>query len=38
MQKKKKKSLGQGMEAHNSIKRGSWTHVHNKVKYVQQTN
>jgi len=33
-----KKKLGQGMEAHNSIGRGSWTHVQNKVEYVQQTN
>ncbi len=37
MNKNKKKS-GQGMEAHNSIGRGSWTHVQNKVEYVQQTN
>jgi hypothetical protein len=31
-----KKSSGQCMEAHNSIKRGSWTHVYNKTECVQQ--
>jgi hypothetical protein len=35
---KTKKNLGQGMEAHNSIGRGSWTHVQNEIEYVQQTN
>jgi hypothetical protein len=35
---KNKKHLGQGMEAHNLIGRGSWTHVQIKTKYVQQTN
>jgi len=26
------------MEAHNSIGKGSWTHVQNWTKYIQQTN
>ncbi len=26
------------MEVHNSIRRGSWTHVQNKAEYVEQTN
>ncbi len=25
------------MKAHNSIERGSWTHVQIRIKYVQQT-
>ncbi len=37
MQKNKKHS-GQGMETHNSIGRGSWTHVQNKTEYVHQKN
>ncbi len=32
---KNKRNLGQGMEVHNSIGKGSWTHVQKKVKYVQ---
>jgi len=36
--KKTKKNLRQGMETHNSIGRGSWTHVQNEAKYVRQTN
>ncbi len=35
---KNKKSSRQNMEAHNSIGRGSWTHVQNWTKYIQQTN
>jgi hypothetical protein len=35
---KDKKSSRQGMKAHNSIGRGSWTHVQNKVEYVKQKN
>jgi hypothetical protein len=34
--KKNKKILGQGMEAHNLVGKGSWTHVQNKAEYVQQ--
>ncbi len=37
MQKNKKHSR-QGMETHNLIGRGSWTHVQNKAEYVHQTN
>jgi hypothetical protein len=29
-----KKSSGQGMEAQNSIGKGSWTHVQNKAEYI----
>jgi hypothetical protein len=35
---KNKNISRQGMETHNSIRRGSSTDVQNKVEYVQQTN